>query len=98
MRSLLNLSFRYKVPLWGSALIVATAVIMSTTLLFRAYADLRQDLLRNATSQGQTLAVTLFHTMRQDDVWHTFEAIDAPFRRQPGKPGASRNASGGGSG
>ena len=79
MRSFLNLSFRYKVPLWGSALIVATAVIMSTTLLFRAYADLRQDLLRNATSQGQMLAVILFHTMRQDDVWHTFEAINAPF-------------------
>lgn len=79
MRRLLNLSFRYKIPLWGSFLIIATAVIISAMLLFRAYADLKQDLLRNAASQGRTLAVTLFPAILHDDVWRSYEIINAPF-------------------
>lgn len=79
MRRFLNLSFRYKIPLWGSILIVATAIIISATLLFRAYADLKQDLLRNAASQGRTLAVTLFPAILHDDVWRTYEIVNAPF-------------------
>lgn len=78
-RALLNLSFRYKFPLWGSILIVATALIISATLLFRSYADLKQDLLRNAASQGRTLATTLFPAMLHDDVWRTYEIVTAPF-------------------
>ena len=51
MRFLLNLSFRYKVPLWGSLLIVATATIISSTLLLRSYGELKNDLLRDARRQ-----------------------------------------------
>ena len=79
MRRLLNLSFRYKIPLWGSLLIIATAIIISATLLFRAYADLKQDLLRNAASQGRTLAVTLFPAILHDDVWRSYEIVNSPF-------------------
>lgn len=79
MRRLLNLSVRYKVPLWGSLLIITTAVIISAMLIFRAYADLKQDLLRNAASQGRTLAVTLFPAILHDDVWRSYEIINAPF-------------------
>jgi two-component system NtrC family sensor kinase len=79
IRAFLNLSFRYKIPLWGSFLIIATAGIISATLLFRAYADLKTDLLRNAASQGNTLAISLFKTLLHDDVWRAFEIVNSPF-------------------
>ncbi|MFA7293034.1 MAG: HAMP domain-containing sensor histidine kinase [Rhodocyclaceae bacterium] len=79
MRAIFNLSFRYKMPLWGSFLIVTTAIIISATLLFRAYADLKVDLLRNAASQGNTLAISLFKALLHDDVWRAYEIITAPF-------------------
>ena len=84
MRALLNLSFRYKVPLWGSLLIVGTAAIISTTLLLRSYQELKSDLLRDATTQGRTMATTLFPAVLHDQVWQTYEIIKAPFGRESG--------------
>ncbi|MFA7282384.1 MAG: HAMP domain-containing sensor histidine kinase [Sterolibacterium sp.] len=79
MRILFNLSFRYKIPLWGSALIVATALIIATSMLFRAYDDLKRDLLRNASVQGQTMAKTLVTAITQDHVWRAYEILKAPL-------------------
>lgn len=79
LRRLLNLSFRYKIPLWGSVLIVGTALCVSATLLYRAWADVRADLLHNAASLGSTLAVSLFKPMLHDDVWRTFEIVNSPL-------------------
>lgn len=79
MRTLLNLSFRYKIPLWGGVLIVATALIISSTLIFRAYDDLKRDLLRNASLQGQTMAKTLVTAILQDHVWRAYEILKAPL-------------------
>ena len=73
MRFLLNLSFRYKVPLWGSLLIVGTATIISSTLLLRSYEELKSDLLHDATRQGRTIATTLFPAINQ--------ILLTPFRR-----------------
>ena len=79
MRGLFNLSFRYKIPLWGSFLIVATALIISSTLILRAYNDVKRDLLRNAVSQGRTLAKTLVPAILQDHVWQAYEIVNAPL-------------------
>lgn len=79
MRSLLNLSFRYKIPLWGSFLIIATAVIIASTLILHAHDDVKRDLLRNAASQGQTLAKTLVPALLQDHVWQAYEIVNAPL-------------------
>ncbi len=84
MRFLLNLSFRYKVPLWGSLLIVGTAMIISGTLLLRSYGEVKSDLLRDATTQGRTMAATLFSAILHDQVWRAYEIIKAPFRRESG--------------
>lgn len=84
MRFLLNLSFRYKVPLWGSLLIVGTATIISTSLLLRSYEELKSDLLRDATTQGRTMATTLFPAILHDHVWRAYEIIKAPFARESG--------------
>ena len=92
MRFLLNLSFRYKVPLWGSLLIVATATIISGTLLLRSYGELKSDLLRDATRQGRTMATTLFPAMLHDQVCRAYEIIKAPFGRESGdSPGQAES-------
>jgi len=92
MRFLLNLSFRYKVPLWGSLLIVATATIISSTLLLRSYGELKNDLLRDAATQGRTMANTLFPAMLHDQVWRAYEIVKAPFGREPGdSPGQAES-------
>lgn len=92
MRFLLNLSFRYKVPLWGSLLIIGTAAIISSTLLLRSYQELKSDLLRDATTQGRTMATTLFPAMLHDQVWRAYEIIKAPFARDSGdNPGQAES-------
>jgi len=80
MRHILNVSFRYKIPLWGSLLIVITALAVSASLMGRAYDDVKQDLSTSAKGLGRTLAVTLLPSMMNDDVWRAFEIINAPLK------------------
>ncbi|MBI2318995.1 MAG: HAMP domain-containing histidine kinase [Betaproteobacteria bacterium] len=90
MRFLFNLSFRYKIPLWGSLLIIGTAAILSSTMLLRSYDELKRDVLRNAASQGRTLAHTLFPAVLQDQVWRAYEILKSPLSANapeiPGQP------------
>ncbi|MDP2826301.1 MAG: HAMP domain-containing sensor histidine kinase [Sulfuritalea sp.] len=84
---LFDLSFRHKIPLWGSALIVASAVAVSGALMFRAYEDLKHDLVISSENLGYTLAKTLFPTLLHDDAWRAFELVRAPFHEgRPGQP------------
>lgn len=75
-----NLSFRYKIPLRGSILIICTALVVTASLMFRAYKDIKQDLLLNASSMGRVLAHTLTPAILHDDVWRTYEIINSPFQ------------------
>ncbi|GAB4172983.1 MAG: hypothetical protein Fur0039_14080 [Rhodocyclaceae bacterium] len=79
MKALLDLSFRYKIPLWGSMLIVTAALFVASSLMFRAYRDLRQDLYISADVLARALARTLFPAVLHDDVWQAFEIVRAPF-------------------
>ncbi len=79
MKSLLDLSFRYKLPLWGSVLIVTTTLVVSGSLMLRAYQDLRINLLVNSTNLSHRLAKVLFRPLVEDDVWGAFEIINAPI-------------------
>ncbi|MDP2794271.1 MAG: ATP-binding protein [Sulfurisoma sp.] len=79
MISIFNLSFRYKIPLWGSALIVAATVAVSATLIAQSYDDLRSDMLSSSASLGRTLAKTLFSAILQDEIWQAFEILRAPL-------------------
>lgn len=79
MKSPFDISFRYKIPLWGSILIVMTAVAVSASLMAQAYNDLRADLLHSSTSLGRSLAKTLFPVMLHDEVWRAFEIVAAPI-------------------
>lgn len=75
-----NLSFRYKIPLRGSVLIVCTALVVTASLMFRAYEDLKHDLLINAESMARVLAHTLTPAILHDDVWRSYEIINSPFQ------------------
>jgi signal transduction histidine kinase len=83
MSRLFNLSFRYKVPLWGSSLIVMSALAVSTALIVQAYDDLGNDLLTSSASLAQTLAKTLFPIILTNDVWRAYEIIRAPLHGDP---------------
>jgi len=79
MNFLLNLSFRYKIPLWGSLLIITATLAVSTALIVQSYDDLRSDLVSSSASLGRTLAKTLFSAMIQEEVWQAFAIIRAPL-------------------
>lgn len=83
MSRLFNLSFRYKVPLWGSVLIVMATVAVSAALMVQAYDDLRNDLLTSSASLARTLAKNLFPVMLNDEVWRAYEIIRAPLHGEP---------------
>lgn len=78
-----DLSFRYKIPLRGSVLIVFTALVVTASLMFRAYDDLKRDVLLNSESMGRVLAHTLTPAILHDDVWRAFEIINSPFQSSP---------------
>ncbi|HET9699391.1 MAG TPA: ATP-binding protein [Burkholderiales bacterium] len=82
MLQLRNLSLRYKIPLRGTVLVLITAVIVTGSLIFREYDELKQDLLVNAASLGRVLATTLVTPIAHDDAWRAYEIISSPF--QPG--------------
>lgn len=79
MKSVLDLSFRYKLPLWGGVLIVITTLLVSGSLMLRAYEDLRVDLLVSSANLSHRLAEVLFLPLLEDDVWRAFEIINAPL-------------------
>jgi signal transduction histidine kinase len=79
MRTLVDLSYRIKVPLALSAIIVVVSAILAVLLGAQIYADARRDLLGNAESLGRTLARALTPAMLRDDVWQAYETIVAPL-------------------
>lgn len=74
-----NLSFRYKIPVRGTILILITSFTVTAALIFRSYDDLKQDLLANAEGVGQVMAHTLVPALLKDDIWQTFKIIRAPL-------------------
>jgi signal transduction histidine kinase len=77
---LFNLSLRYKLPLWGGALIVATALTLSTSFAVQAWDNLKQDLLKNAEDLGRSMSRSLFPILLHDEVWRAFETVSLPFQ------------------
>lgn len=82
MRRFLDLSLRHKIPLWGSGLIVAATLVVSFGLMFRAYDDLKHDVVISSTGLGRTLVKTLFPALLHDDLWRAIEIINAPLQAE----------------
>jgi signal transduction histidine kinase len=83
-----NLSYRYKIPLSLSAVILLTVIIVSASLVVQGYQEAKQELIANALSLGRVLARTLRPALLHDQVWLAYEAIATPFDAQ-GKTSAS---------
>jgi signal transduction histidine kinase len=79
MKRIFDLSFRYKLPLWGSCLIIITALLVSGSLMIRAYGDLRDDLLTASSGLAHRLAHTVYVRLVEDDIWVVFQIINAPM-------------------
>ena len=79
MNFLFNLSFRIKLPLWGSLLILVTAASVGLSLIAHEYDAMKQDLLTSADSLARTLSKTLFPTLLHDDLWKAYEILNSPF-------------------
>jgi len=76
---LFNLSLRYKLPIWGSLLIVVTALVLTTSLMAQAWDNLRRDTLKSAEDLGRTMARPLFTALLHDDVWRAYETVSLPL-------------------
>jgi len=85
MKGILDLSYRYKIPLWGSLLIIVTTLVVSGSLMFKAYDDMREDLFIRSSGLAHRLSDSLFQPMIDQDVWRLFEIINAPLDRANSK-------------
>lgn len=83
MLRLHDLSFRYKIPLRGSVLVLITALMVTASLIVREYDELRQDLATTSGHLGRVLANTLVAPLVHDDPWRAYEIINSPFHGGP---------------
>ncbi len=74
-----HLSYRYKVPLTLSVVIVIAVTIVSAILAWQSYRDLRRDLVAGAESLGRTLSRALAPVMLRDELWQAYEILATPL-------------------
>ena len=76
-----HLSYRYKVPLTLSVVIIVAVTVVSAILGWQSYSDLRRDLVANAESLGSTLSRALAPVMLRDELWQAYEIVMTPLER-----------------
>lgn len=90
----LDLSFRYKIPLWGSVIVVVTALAVSAVLMERAYEEMEEDLLTGTATLADALVPNVFYAMLRDNLWRVYELINTPLEKRRsglGLPGKIEN-------
>lgn len=83
MLHLKDVSLNYKIPLRVAALVVATASILASVLVYRSISDMRDAMMINAESIGRIVANTLVEPLLHDDVWRAYEIIKSTFIASP---------------
>ncbi|QCP52417.1 HAMP domain-containing histidine kinase [Trinickia violacea] len=82
-----RLSYRYKIPLALSAVILLTELLVTIALVSVAVSDARNDLESSAKNLCRVLTLSLRNPMVKDDLWHAFEVIRTPVSvREPTNP------------
>lgn len=79
MIRLADLSYRVKIPLAITAVIVATELVVAAALVTRAFRDARLDLEASARNLSAVVARSLREPMVRDDLWQAFEVIRTPL-------------------
>ena len=81
----LDLSLRYKLPLWGAVLIILTALVVSASAMIQAYDELKEDQTIDAEVLSQSLVSIVFPLVLHDNTWRVFETISNPVQNtRPG--------------
>jgi signal transduction histidine kinase len=82
-----GLSYRLKIPLAITIVIVLTEGVVTTALLTSASADARRDLETSALNLAAVLARSVREPILRDDLWQAYEVIRTPLEvRLPGNP------------
>ncbi len=76
-----NLSYRLKIPLAMSLVIVATTAVVAATFTWQSYRQAHASFLRHGEALGKTLARTLRPALLHDDVWQAYEILRTPLER-----------------
>ena len=85
MKWILDLSFRYKIPLWGAVLIIITELAVAGTLMFNAYDDLKDNLHIDTEIMGYSLISNLVPALQNSDIQREYEIISTPLKsKSPG--------------
>jgi two-component system NtrC family sensor kinase len=79
MKWLLDLSFRYKIPLWGGLLIIITELAVAGTLMLNAYDDFKENVHVDAEIMGYSLISNLVPALQNNDIRRAYEIISAPL-------------------
>ncbi len=77
MKRVFDLSIRYKLPLWGAALVLATTISVSAMLMHDAWDEMREDTLLTAKAVAHAVTGTLADALLRDDVWRAYETLIA---------------------
>ncbi len=75
-----DISLNYKIPLRVAVLVIITASVLASVLVYRSIGDLRENMVANADSIAHVIADTLVEPILHDDVWRAYEIINTPFR------------------
>ena len=70
-----DLSYRYKIPLAFTGVILLTAIALASTTAARTYESARSDLFASAEGLGAVLANALADPIRKDAVWPAYLSI-----------------------
>ncbi len=76
---LADLSWRLRIPLAITAVILATEFVVTALLVTRALRDARLDLEVSASNLSTVLARSLREPLLRDDLWQAFETIRNPL-------------------
>lgn len=72
-----DISYRIKVPLMFTLVILITASVVTLALTWRAYEELREEVFNNAVEIGSVLSNSLPNAMLHDDLWGAYRLVQA---------------------
>ncbi len=72
-----DISYRIKVPLTLTAVILLTVSVVTLALTWRAYEDLRNEVFHNAVEIGSVLSNSLPNAILHDDLWGAYRLVQA---------------------
>ena len=82
LKRLFNLSLRHKLPLWGSFLIICTALAVAGGQLYQEMGDLKQSILDRSETLGRSMQAPLSVALTQGDAGAAYRVIQEHLRLQ----------------